>query len=174
MKCPFCGQENIAGTDECESCGEDLTAFDGVRPHDLLEKGLVKEQLLNVAKCKTWLVAESTPIFEVAQKMDQDNNCCLIARNKELVGVVTVRDILQKAILRGFDLKKTPISQIMTPNPDVLTPEDKVVHALNKMAMGGYRHVPIRLAEGKYQVISVRDILAYLADKLPEVTGVRK
>jgi CBS domain-containing protein len=173
MKCPFCGYENITGADECDSCGEDLTAFDGVRPKDLLEKGLVRDPILSVAKCKTWTAPETASILECAKKMDHGNNCCLIVRGDQLIGIATERDILMKALLKDFDLAKTPITKIMTPNPDILNSQDKIVHALNKMAIGGYRHIPIRLDDGSYQVISGRDILAYLATRFSDVAGIR-
>lgn len=165
MKCPFCGQENIQGVDNCDSCGEDLTAFDGVKPKDSLELGLVKDALLDVARCKTLLVPPETPLKEIAEKMGEDNQCFLVAEGKKLIGIVTMRDILQRVIHRGFDLNTTPVKKIMTANPDTLTHEDKIVHALNKMSLGGYRHVPILKEDGGYQVISVRDIISYLADK---------
>jgi CBS domain-containing protein len=173
MKCPFCGFENIGGADECESCGEDLTAFDGVRPKDPLEKSLVRDSILEVAKCQTWTAPETASILEVARGMDHGNNCCLIMRGDELIGIATERDILTKALHKDFDLEKTPITKIMTPNPDILTSEDKIVHARNKMAIGGYRHIPIRQPDGSYQVISGRDILAYLANRFPDVVGIR-
>jgi CBS domain-containing protein len=171
MNCPFCGYDNIAGVDTCESCGEDLTAFDGVRPRDLLEKGMIKDPLLDVAQCETWFAAPDTPIHQVAQKMDRENNCCLIMDGEKLLGIVTVRDVLSKALLKDFDLKTTPISKIMTPEPDILNSNDKLVHALNLMAIGGYRHVPVKKPEGGYQVISVRDFIAYLAKQFPKALG---
>ena len=174
MKCPFCGNSNITGADTCESCSEDLTAFDGVRPQDSLEEGLVRDAILDVARCETWMTTGDTTILEAAKQMDKDNNCCLVMDGENLLGVLTVRDILQKATLKDFDLSKTPISKIMTPNPDILNWEDKLVHALNKMAIGGYRHVPVKRPDRSYQVISVRDILAYLADKFPNVVGIHE
>ena len=171
MKCPFCGHENIAGSDTCDSCSEDLTAFDGVQPRDSLEEGMIKDSLLEAAKCHTSLTNPDASIMEVAKMMDQDNNCCLVMDGEKLAGIVTMRDILQKAILKDFDLSKTPISTIMTADPDILHSDDKLVYALNMMAVGGYRHVPIKRPEGGFQVISVRDIIAYLAAQFPEAVS---
>lgn len=168
MKCPFCGDENIGGVDACENCGEDLTAFDGVQPEDSLEEGLIKDPLLAAATCHTWSTPATTSVAEVAQKMDQNNQCCLVMEGKELVGIVTERDILQKFLFKGHDLKTTPIVTIMTPKPEILHAQDNIVHALNKMAMGGYRHIPVLKSDGSYQVISVRDVLAYLAHHLSQ------
>jgi len=169
MKCPFCGYDNISGTDSCENCEEDLTAFDGVQPRDSLENSLIKDLVKDVAKCEALVVSKDTAIQKVAEGINHDNKCCLVMDGVDLVGVVTLRDFLQRAMLKDFDLGKTPISKIMTPNPDVLNAEDKVVLALNKMAIGKYRHVPIAMGKGKYSVISVRDIISYLAEMFPDV-----
>lgn len=174
MKCPFCGEENISGADSCESCGEDLTAFDGVRPRDVFEKRMVKTNLQAIAHCEPLMITPSTPIKEVTQGLTPENRCGLVMDGRRLVGVVTVRDILQKVLFKNLDLETTPVEKIMTARPDVLKAEDKIVHALNKMAMGGYRHIPIFKADKTYTVISVRDILAFLAEMFPDVAGMRE
>lgn len=172
MKCPFCGDENIQGADTCESCGEDLTAFDGVRPKDSLEKSLVKDTIGSIAKCEPMTVSKEASIKEVASGLDRENTCCLVMDGSKLIGVVTMRDYLQKVMLKEIDIDKTPITEIMTPYPEILRPEDKIAIALNKMAIGGYRHVPIDLGNNQFGVVSVRDVLAYLAEMFPE--AVRK
>ena len=59
-----------------------------------------------------------------------------------------------------------PISQFMTPDPVTLETNDKIAFALHKMNVGGYRHVPI-LFDGKLAgVISIRDILRYLTERI--------
>ena len=59
----------------------------------------------------------------------------------------------------------------MTPNPETLADDAPVAFALNRMMVGGYRHVPI-LREGRPAgVLSVRDILGYLVQLVPETIG---
>jgi len=167
MICPFCGEENVPGQETCLSCGEDLTAFEALKSRDKLERSLVKDKLLPVALCEVLAVSPDSPIARVAKDLNAFNRCCLVVENQELKGIVTVRDILKKAMFKGLDLEKTPISQIMTKDPETLNPQDSLAMALNKMSVGGYRHIPIVVGAGRYSVISVRDILAYLAGQLP-------
>jgi CBS domain-containing protein len=55
----------------------------------------------------------------------------------------------------------------MTKEPQSLDLQAKVVFALQRMDLGGFRHIPIVDAEGHPTgIISVRDILRYLTDKL--------
>jgi CBS domain-containing protein len=47
-----------------------------------------------------------------------------------------------------------------------LETNDRIAFALHKMNVGGYRHIPI-LFDGKLAgVISIRDILRYLTDRI--------
>jgi CBS domain-containing protein len=51
----------------------------------------------------------------------------------------------------------------MTPNPESLTDDDQILYALNRMTIGGYRHIPLTDLEGHLTgVISVKDIVEYL------------
>ncbi len=174
MKCPFCGYENISGVDTCDHCDEDLTAFDGVRPKDPLERSLVKDPISSITKSKILPVSPDTPIRKVAEGLNQENRCGLVMDGDKLVGIITAWDLLHRVLFKKVDLDKTPISEIMTPNPETLNPDDKIVSALNKMAIGGYRHVPIRMGDNQYGVVSIRDILGYLALRFPDVVGVHE
>ena len=54
----------------------------------------------------------------------------------------------------------------MTADPVTLETSDKIAFALHKMNVGGYRHLPI-LFDGKLAgVISIRDILRYLTERI--------
>jgi len=55
---------------------------------------------------------------------------------------------------------------VMTHEPVTLEAKDKIAFALHKMHVGGYRHLPI-MTDGKLTgVISIRDILNYLAERI--------
>ena len=59
---------------------------------------------------------------------------------------------------QGLDAADELIADIMTPEPETLTPDDQLVYALNIMAVGGFRHVPIVADERLVGIISIRDI----------------
>ena len=55
----------------------------------------------------------------------------------------------------------------MTTNPESLDRSAKVAFAVQRMDLGGFRHVPIVDEEKRLTgVISVRDILHYLTEKM--------
>ena len=48
----------------------------------------------------------------------------------------------------------------MTPQPDTLNASATIAYALNKMSLGGFRHIPVVDAAGKPTgVLSVRNIV---------------
>ena len=81
-----------------------------------------------------------------------------------LQGIFTERDVLLKVVLQPFDPAKTPISRVMTANPQTATMTTTVAFALNMMSHGGYRHLPI-VDEDQVPIgiVSVKDIVDYLA-----------
>jgi CBS domain-containing protein len=60
----------------------------------------------------------------------------------------------------------------MTANLETLGPGDDIRFAINKMAVGGFRHVPIVDGDGKpVGVIRVRDVIDHMAKVFATVEG---
>ena len=91
--------------------------------------------------------------------------CLLVVEGERLVGIITERDLLLK--LGAGDLSR-PVRDFMTREPEVLTLDAPIVYALNKMSVGGFRHVPLVDAERRpVGVVSVKDIIDYIVDFFP-------
>ncbi len=89
----------------------------------------------------------------------------LIVEEERLTGIVTERDLLLKLEASALT---APVRTLMTPEPEVLGMEDPIAYALNKMSVGGFRHVPLVDEAGRpVGIVSVRDIVDYLADFFP-------
>jgi CBS domain-containing protein len=91
--------------------------------------------------------------------------CVLIVAEERLAGILTERDLLLK--LEMADSTRL-VSELMTPDPEALAPDDPIVYALNKMSVGGFRHVP--LVDGERRpvgIVSVKDIVDYIVDCFP-------
>ena len=84
----------------------------------------------------------------------------MVESNGKIVGVMTERDFLLRAISKGLDMNKERIEDYMTENPETLNAEDPIAFALNKMHVFGIRHIPIlNQDQSIYGLISVKDIL---------------
>ena len=96
---------------------------------------------------------------------EEKQNCLLIVDNFKLIGIVTERDILLKVTGKGFDFELETVDEFMTNDPEYLTQEDPIAYALNKMYVGGFRHVPIvNDALVPIGLISISDIISTIAD----------
>ncbi len=96
--------------------------------------------------------------------------CVLVITSGRLAGIFTERDVLTKIFRKGVDPTQMPVEACMTPEPETLRMDDSVASAVNRMHLGGYRHIPVVDDEGApVGVISVKDIIDELAMLYPEL-----
>jgi CBS domain-containing protein len=91
-------------------------------------------------------------------------DCILVTEAGRLAGIFTDRDALLKLAGRGPE--HGPIRELMTVDPMVLRHDDTIAVAINKMAIGGFRHVPIVEDGRPIAVVSARDIFRHIATRL--------
>ena len=87
----------------------------------------------------------------------------MVQDGETLVGILTERDILRKVIGTGVALQTTPVESYMTPNPEALTLDDEIAHAIYIMHIGGFRHLP--LVDDQHRpvgIVSIKDIVEYV------------
>ena len=76
-----------------------------------------------------------------------------------LVGIFTERDALNRVVAEGRDANTTKLSEVMTANPDTVSPASTFNAALELMHAGRFRHVPVVDKGRPVGMISVRDAL---------------
>lgn len=103
----------------------------------------------------------------VAAMNEHHTGCVLVERDGRLAGIFTERDILTRVVFQLED-RNMPVASVMTADPESLEPNSSIAYALNKMSVGGYRHIPVVDGEGKVQgVVSVRDLVDFLVEMFP-------
>ena len=168
IKCPSCGYQNIEGSDRCEQCLHSLHQRDTPAPkkNDKIQSVMMTAPISELITGKDLLVASPDDSIQKIVKIfqEQKKNCVLVYKNKKMVGILSNRDILWKVVGKHADLSKIKASQVMTSNPEFVKPDDPIAFVVNKMAMGGFRHVPVLEADGKpLSIILIKDVLGYLA-----------
>lgn len=86
-----------------------------------------------------------------------------------LAGIMTERDIAARVVARDLDPCIVTVGDVMTHNPDTLSPEDRPEHALRMMREHNYRHLPV--VDQRHHVIgmvSVRDLYAFVLEEISE------
>ncbi len=111
-------------------------------------------------------------VRDAAQAMrDWDVGAVLVTENGRLAGIFTERDLVNRVIACDRDPTSTPLSEVMTRDPDTISPKAAALEALRLMEDGGYRHVPV-VAEGRLVgIVSGRDFLGSEKDRLEMETG---
>jgi CBS domain-containing protein len=86
-----------------------------------------------------------------------------------LAGIFTERDVLTRVVGRDLDARQTPLSEVMTRDPEALTASDRVAYAIHCMSVAGYRTIPLVDGEGRpIGVVTVSDVVRWLASLFPE------
>jgi CBS domain-containing protein len=136
-------------------------------PATNVEADLLRDRIERLWPKSPSTVPPTMTVGEVLKKMvDETIGCVMVVEGGKLVGIFSERDALMKLNTEAAKFFDRPISQFMTPDPVTLETNDRIAFALHKMNVGGYRHVPI-LFQGKLAgVISIRDILRYLTERI--------
>jgi CBS domain-containing protein len=115
------------------------------------------------------MVKETTSIKQAIHVMLERNlGAVVVERDGKPVGIFTERDVLRRVIRTGIDQER-PVEEVMTPDPESLSPEDSIAFALNRMVVGGYRNIPIVDEKGgkPLALLSQREVVAYIVSVLP-------
>jgi CBS domain-containing protein len=175
MICPSCSFENIQGLDQCENCGADLRTSDIPHPGNVLEARLVSVHLSDMAADPPLTAAPGEALTSVIARMQEANQGSVLVRDGDrIAGIFTERDALMK--VAGQPLDGRSVGDVMTADPVVLREEDSVAVAIHKMAVGGFRHIPIMHDGDVAAIVTSRDIFRYVTKlmtdpgSLPSVT----
>lgn len=100
------------------------------------------------------------PVLEGAKLMAEKNVAAIvvISDDGKLSGIVTERDLTQRVLAKGLDPDKTTIGDIMTKDPDTLSPGDSALDALELMSVRKYRHLPVVENGEVVGMVSIRDL----------------
>jgi predicted transcriptional regulator len=166
MLCPVCRHDNFEGEDACENCGAPLANNDTPVQATDFQGRLLGEHLDDLRPIPPVIFDASADVTEAIERMHADTiDCVLVTEGGRLVGIFTDRDAVLK--IAGRRAGPVPLSRAMTPDPVVLRHDDPIAVAIHKMAVGGYRHIPIVDGDGlPTGVVSARDVFRHIVDQL--------
>ncbi len=163
MLCPVCRYDNFEGEDNCENCGADLRTSDIPQPAIDFRGRLLGQHLdaLNALPPRT-LDAGADASEAIRLMHESEIDCVLVTDRGRLVGIFTDRDAVLK--VAGTRADHRSLGDVMTRDPVVLRQSDPIAVAINKMAVGGFRHIPIVDGGGlPTGVVSAKDVFAHIA-----------
>jgi CBS domain-containing protein len=94
-----------------------------------------------------------------------------IVEDGALEGILTVNDMSYRVIAEGRDPDKTCVKEVMTPDPDTVSPGTTAIDALRLMQDGGYRHLPVVDGGRVLGLVSRRDFYGVEKSRLDDETA---
>jgi len=165
IPCPSCGFENFIGADVCDNCGADIFGVDVPQQAPAFHGQLLGEHLDRLGAPLPLTVPPETSVDDaIAQMHASETDCLLVVADNELVGIFTDRDAVVKIAGRPTD--GLEIGAFMTHDPVVLRADEPIAVAIHKMAVGGFRHIPIVEDGRPTGVVTARDVFHHLAAQL--------
>jgi CBS domain-containing protein len=166
MLCPVCQHDNFEGEDTCENCGADLRASDIPQPATDYRGRLLGEHLDELGSAAPRMLEADSDVDLAINLMHETGiDCVLVTDGGKLVGIFTDRDAVLK--VAGQPPRPRPIRELMTRDPVVLRHDDPIAVAIHKMAIGGFRHIPIVDGGGlPTGVVAAKDVFRHIAETM--------
>jgi len=89
------------------------------------------------------IISPNDTVGFAAERMADCRKAAMIVENNHIVGILTFKDICTRVIAKGLPLASTPVSSVMTPNPEYLLPDQSVLEALQVMHDNLFLNLPV-------------------------------
>lgn len=134
---------------------------------DEAEEGLKKLKVRDVMASEPISVDSERSIKETAIAMDRSGRGCVLITSKgRVIGIVTERDLVRRALTKGAGIARTKVKTLMSSPLIVVDPEAHVEDAAKVMAQNRVRRLPVVNEQGLVGLITVTDIARSLAEQL--------
>jgi CBS domain-containing protein len=166
MLCPSCGHTNVPGADECVQCLFPLASLDShPAGSDAVESSVLHDPVRKLKFKSPVTIPLDAKLGLALDRMVEHSVGALLVVDTDgkLVGILTERDYLRKIVGLVHDYAHKPICDYMTPEPETVSPDSLLAVALQKMDVGGYRHLPVVEEDGRpVGLVSVRDVIRHI------------
>ena len=136
----------------------------------ILSTDTIRQPIRSLELARAVVVESSATVGDTIELMQHKKiGCVLVAKNSQLVGIFTERDVLMKLLNKKVDYAKIAVNDVMTRSPESLRMDDSIASAMNLMSVGGFRHLPIVDENRKpMSILSVKDIVSYFVGHFPD------
>ena len=154
---------------------DDEAYFDGPRDRSSqgFDAGLLREPLTVLPIRRALIMATRATVTDAMRAMQREGRGCVLVTDDgtdqtKLTGIFTERDVLFRIVDKGRNPAALAIGDVMTSDPEALPARTTVAYVLNKMSVGGFRHIPVVDDERRPAfVVSVRDVVEFLVESFP-------
>lgn len=136
-----------------------------------LEGALLSDTVQLLTPSEPLCVSPETTVHDAIGQMVASRRASVVVVDPagRLIGIFTERDVLTRVVGQGRDVQRTTLAEVMTREPEALTPGDRICYAVNRMSHAGYRTIPlVDEARRPIGVVTVSDVVRWLAEIFPE------
>lgn len=100
-------------------------------------------------------------LVECAKKMKENHISSLIVKDSKgkLLGLLTERDIIRKAVATDLKPGDVKASDVMVENLITVAPNEDLVEAMALMRDYEIRHIPVKKSDKLYGLVTIKDVL---------------
>lgn len=121
------------------------------------------------------IAADATARDAADLMKDRAVGSLVVVREREPVGMVTDRDLLERVVAGGRDAGATSAAEVMSQPLRVAGPEDPLERIVEQMAAQGIRRIPVVRDRELVGMVALDDALARIADELHDLAqGMRR
>ena len=105
-----------------------------------------------------------TTVLEAVLEMSEKNYGAIVVTDdqKQVIGVVTERDVMKKVVAKKLNATNTSVSEIMTTNPRVARETDDLIDWLRIMSNERFRRLPVVDENGQIKAVFTQgDFVSY-------------
>jgi CBS domain-containing protein len=118
-------------------------------------------------KPEVYSVAPQVTVFDALRLMAEKNiGALLVMSDERLVGIFSERDYARRMILEGRASRETPVSEVMTAEVFVISPETSASECMVHMTERRVRHLPVVDGGRVVGVISIGDVVRTVIEDL--------
>jgi len=122
------------------------------------------------------IVRPETSIRDAGQLMAENRHAALVVKEDGcLAGIFSFKDMMNRAVAKELDLDTRPVSDVMTPEPDFVSPDITVLNALQIMADNKYLTLPVCEESGQVTgLVDVMDVIYGYVSLLQSISCARR
>lgn len=137
----------------------------------IINSTLMNSSIAELFNSPATTIESNQSITETTKKMTELNHSAVLVMNDEqLVGIVTDKDLRRRCLAAGVS-PSSPISTIMTAEPQCVTVNNNAFDTLMLMQQKGFHHLPVIRHGSIAGMITVTDLMRQESENSSHLTG---
>ena len=115
-----------------------------------------------------------TVLDTVRYMVERNIGAVAVVSGDDLVGIFSERDLMKRVVSEKRDPAHTTVREVMTSDPLVVSPRERITDCMRLMRDNSFRHLPVCEGRKLIGLISLRDLILHdLTEKQGEVEVMR-